>query len=477
MRLCRLTLSFVGSYRPERSTAVATVMEVVRPMPRDEQLSKHGIRRGDRHLMADMNRNLVFNVLRTGSVSRADVVRTTGLSPATVSAIVAELIESDLVNEVGQGKSRGGRPPLVLRINDDRNYAVGLKLHARGISVAVTDVRAEVLYSEMTELDWGPMGDDSALSARSVAADDPASVLDRICLAIEEAADRAGVGMGKVVGIGIGLAGLVDVATGISRYSPTFGWADVPVAGPISKRLGRPVLVDNDVNALTVAEQWFGRGHGVDDFVVVSVGDGVGAGIVVDGNLYRGADGAAGEIGHLAVAGSTVTCRCGRTGCLEAVSSDEAVKAYVAEALERGETSDRLGTNPLLLSMAEVRDAAEEGDPVARGALEKAGRMLGLGIASLVNLLNPRLVILSGEGTLAGPLRWEAAIAAVRERCFAGIDRNVDFFVDPVDDVAWARGAACIVLGELFSSPIHRSIELAPLRPKRGALLKKASPV
>jgi predicted NBD/HSP70 family sugar kinase len=287
-------------------------------------------------------------------------------------------------------------------------------------------------------------------------------------MAIEGTAHRAGVGMEKVVGIGIGLAGMVDVETGVSRFSPTFGWADVPVAGPISKRLDRPVLVDNDVNTLTVAEQWFGRGHGVDDFVVVSVGDGVGAGIVVDGNLYRGADGAAGEIGHLPVAGGTVTCWCGRGGCLEAVSSDYAVKVYVSEALARGEASSLPGAEPGTLTIDEVRAAAEEGDPVARRALEKAGRMLGLGLATLVNVLNPRLVILSGEGTRAGPLRWEAAIASMRERCFAGTDGNVEFFVDSVDDVAWARGAAAVVLGELFSSPIHRSVELAPLRFKRA---------
>lgn len=437
-------------------------------MPQDEQLSKHGIRRGDRRLMAEMNRNLVFNVLRTGAVSRADVVRTTGLSPATVSAIVAELVRSGLVNEVGQGKSRGGRPPLVLKINDERNYAVGLKLNARGISLAVTDIRADVLYFETVPLDWGPVSGDGALSAKAAPGDDPASVLDRICTAIEETADRAGVGMEKVVGIGIGLAGLVDADTGVSRFSPTFGWCDVPVAGPISKRLQRPVLVDNDVNALTVAEQWFGRGHGVDDFVVVSVGEGVGAGIVVDGTLYRGADGAAGEIGHFPVADQTVTCRCGRTGCLEAASSDYAVKGYVSEALARGEPSSLHGSEPGTLTIEEVRAAAEHGDPVARRALEQAGRMLGVGIAALVNLLNPRLVILSGEGTLAGPLRWEAAIGSMRERCFAGVDRNVDFFVDSVDDVAWARGAAAVVLGELFSSPIHRSVELAPLRPNRG---------
>lgn len=437
-------------------------------MARDDQLSKHGIRRGDRNLMAEMNRNLVFNVLRTGAVSRADVVRTTGLSPATVSTIVSELIEGGLVNEIGLGKSKGGRPPLVLRLNDERNYAVGIKIMRRGVFIVVTDIRSEVLYSEMVELDWAPVTDCRTLSAQ--AAHDPGSVLDRICLAIEAAADSAGVGMDKVVGIGIGLSGLIEPRTGTCRYTPLFGWTDVQVAAPIAKRLDRPVLVENDCNALTVAEQWFGRGHGVDDFVVVAVGEGVGAGIVVDGNLYRGADGGAGEIGHLPVAGATVQCSCGRFGCLEAVSSDDAVFAYVAEAIAQGQKSSLSGTGRSNMTIEVVRVAAEAGDTVARAALQRAGRMLGLGIAALVNLLNPRVIILSGQGASAGPLRWEAAFSSMREHCFADIDRNVDFFVGSVDDVAWARGAACVVLGELFSSPAHRSIELAPRRPNRAVL-------
>ncbi len=273
--------------------------------------------------MVDMNRNLVLNVLRTGAASRADVVRTTGLSPATVSLIVSELIDSGLVNEVGEGKSSGGRPPLVLRLDDERNYVVGVKLMRHVISVAVTDLRAEVVYSEVVDL------------APSAVA--PASVLEALCNTVEHAIRPAGIELDQVVGIGIGLAGLVDADTGVCRYSPSFGWSEVPVAAPISERLGRPVLVDNDVNTLTVAEQWFGRGHGVDDFVVVTVGEGVGAGIVVEGRLYRGAKGAAGEIGHMRLDGEDALCRCGGRGCLEAVSSDGAVRRYLAEAVGRGD--------------------------------------------------------------------------------------------------------------------------------------------
>ncbi|HTV10412.1 MAG TPA: ROK family transcriptional regulator [Acidimicrobiales bacterium] len=428
-------------------------------MDRDEQLSKQGIRRADRRLMADMNRNLVFNVLRTGAVSRADVARATGLSPATVSAIVTDLIENGLVSEVGHGKSRGGRPPLVLRLNDERNYAVGLKFVPDGIFLVVTDIRAEVTFSEKVEIDWAPVTREGTLGAKGSGS---GSVLDHICLGIESSAHKAGVGMENIRGVGIALPGLVDSETGTCRYSLSFSWSDVPVSAPIARRLGRPVLADNDINALTVAEQWFGRGRGVDDFVVIFAGNDVGAGIVVAGNVYRGAGGAAGEIGHLPLLGEAQLCRCGRRGCLEAVSSDEAVKRYVAEALAAGGRSTLAGRGPSQLSVAEVGRAAEAGDAVARGAIERAGRMLGLGIASMVNMLNPRLVILAGAQ--AGPLRWEAAIAVVRERCFAGIDREVDFFVDSVDDVDWARGAACIVLGELFSSPMYRNVDLAPAK-------------
>jgi N-acetylglucosamine repressor len=442
----------------------------------DGQLSRHGIRRGDRQLMVDMNRNLVLNVLRTGAASRADVVRTTGLSPTTVSAIVSELVESGLINEVGEGKSSGGRPPLLLRIDDERNYIVGLKVTRFDISIAVTDLRAEVLHSELVELDGlgaaelsgHPFGSPHATEV------DPASVLDQLCIATADAVRKAGVGLDQVVGIGIGLAGLVEAGTGICRYSPAFGWRNVAVAGPLAQRLGRPVLVDNDVNTLTVAEQWFGRGHGVDDFVVVTVGVGVGAGIVIDGKLCRGSRGAAGEIGHLPVGGSTVRCRCGRRGCLEALSSDQAVLRYIDEALQRGETSSVARADTSSLTMGEVREAAESGDSVAAKALEKAGHALGVGIATLVNLLNPRLVILSGEGTLAGPLRSDAALAAMQERTFADLDRDVEFVVDSADDVSWARGAACIVLGELFSAPIHRSVDLAPIARREKAVEEKA---
>jgi N-acetylglucosamine repressor len=397
-----------------------------------ESLTKHGIRRGDRQLMVDMNRNLVLNVLRTGAASRADVVRATGLSPATVSTIVAELIARSLVVETGQGKSTGGRPPQTLKLNDKSNYVVGLKLRSHAISAVITDLNAEVVHAEVFELPAGVIAH--------------APVLRAVSDAVRDSISHAGIGPGAVVGVGVGIGGLVDADSGVCRYSPFFGWTDVPVAVPLAEDLGLPVLVDNDVNTLTIAEQWFGQGHGVDHFVVVSVGEGIGSGIVVNGKLYRGADGGAGELGHLPIADSGVLCSCGSYGCLEAVASDGAILRQVAAA---GPT--------MIRSIADVRLAAERGDETCAAALRDAGTMLGIGIAGIVNVLNPRLVILCGEGIEAGPIRFDAMAAALRGHVFGGMVQDIQLITEPIDDVTWARGAACVVLGELFAAPTHRS--------------------
>jgi N-acetylglucosamine repressor len=406
-----------------------------------ETLSRYGIRRGDRQLMVDMNRNLVLNVLRTGAASRADVVRVTGLSPATVSTIVAELIASRLVVETGQGKSTGGRPPQVLKLDDTANYAVGLKLMSHAVSVVITDLNAEVVHAELAELPA------QLLTRPAPEAAVPADqVLHAVSAAVRDAIGHAGIRESAVVGVGAGLGGLVDGDSGLCRYSPAFGWHDVQVAAPLAEELDLPVLVDNDVNTLTIAEQWFGRGHGVDHFLVVTVGEGIGAGIVINGKLYRGADGGAGELGHLPVAGCDLPCSCGLRGCLEAVASDGAVLRQA-----RANGAARVAT------LADVRVAAEQGDQACAAALRGAGTALGLGVAGMVSVLNPRLVIMGGEGIAAGPLRFDAVAAALRAHAFGGLVHDIRLIAEPIDDVTWARGAACVVLGELFTAPVYRS--------------------
>ncbi len=416
------------------------------------------VRRGDRQLMADMNRNLVLHALRNrGRASRADIARDTGLSATTVSGMTAALIDSGLVVEVGPGKLDRGRPPVVLELDSSRNYVIGVRLMSDSIIVVVTDLHGKVLYRDSGPLPGGlpPVVPGSPEAPDGTVFIEPSPVLAAICAAVRSSIRRAKVNRTKVLGVGIGIGGVFD--GGVCLYSPIFGWENVAVAAPLSKRLGYPVLVENDVKTLAVAELWFGHGRGVDNFLVVIAGRGVGIGIVVNGALYRGSDGAAGEFGHVTVPGITARCRCGRIGCLEAATADYAV---LREAVD-----DARPESPLLklpregITLEAVREAAEAGDPSSIRALTQAGSALGLALAAIANVLNPRLLIITGEGLAAGPLRLDAIRESLGHALVRGIGARLRIVTEPVDEFIWARGAACAMIGELFRPPIQSGRE------------------
>jgi N-acetylglucosamine repressor len=414
--------------------------------------------------MADINRNLVVSILRTKPVvSRAEIVRVTGLSGATVSGIIAGLHERRLIEAVGSDPGGVGRPPNMVRLNKRANHVIGVKLTAECVSVVVTDLSGDVVYSDLSQLpghDGKGTVDPTKRSYRHHGPGDvvdPMTVLGATAGAVTRAIDSSGVDATGVLGVCIGIAGLMDTVLGICRYSPAFGWSDVEVTGPLERHLGYPVLLENDVNALTVAERMFGQGHGVADFLVVAVGAGIGAGLVINGRLHRGSEGGAGEFGHTRLTTKGPLCSCGKRGCLEVWASDRAILADVEVRLAKG-TSSELGpaARQAPLTVGTVIAAADRGDKVAQGALRRAGAYLGQGIASTINLLNPSLVMLSGEGLVPGQPRFEAMSEAVRAYAFAGLSAELRSIPEPLDMTRWARGCACVVLGELFASPIAR---------------------
>ena len=424
----------------------------------DSRAPRHP-RRGSWQLMADINRNLVVNVLRTCPVmSRADLSRATGLSGPTVSSIVADLTSRGLVQDLGQGLSSGGRPPFLVRLNDKANYVIGLKLMGHAISLVVTDLSATVMYAQVTPL-VGPAAAMPDQKARPPVPRDPGSIIDAVCAAIDTAVSSSGVDVGRLIGVGVGINGTVDATTGTCRLSPTFNWKNVPLARPISDRLGHPVILENDANTLAAAEQWFGRGAGVDTFIAVAVGAGIGSGVVVNGQLYRGTDGAAGEFGHVQLSDTGPLCSCGRVGCVEAWASDRAILLDIHAAIDEGrETSlGRVG-NTGELTIAQVAAAAEHGDELSRQVLSQAGHYLGRGIATLMTVINPRLVIISGEGVEAGHWRFDPMMRAIESSVFPDINAEIIFAPEPLDDTRWARGAACVVLGEIFNTPTQPSL-------------------
>ena len=397
-------------------------------------------RRGDKTLIRTMNRSLVLNLIHgRGPLSRTEIARSSGLGNATVSEISSELVATGLVEEVGEGESTGGRRPLLLQLNPNAGYVVGIKVMEQTITCALADLNAKVIahYSYLVGADHSPV-----------------AIQTLLIETVTEALHNAQISTKRVLGIGIGLAGLIDARHGIVRYSPYFDWHDVDFAKQLVAHFDLPVYLENDVNTLTVAEQWFGHGRGIDNFVVVTVGRGIGSGIVMNGQFCREA---AGEIGHLTMIPNGPRCPCGKQGCLEAISADPAVLRAVRERLAEGQVSvlsqslSRSGE----LTLDDVLNAADTGDSLAIKALDNSGYFLGMGIANLVNLLSPQLVIVSGEGMRAGKYRIEAMQRAIREHVFNGLGEHLRLVEEQIGDETWARGAASLVLGEIFKSPVH----------------------
>ncbi|HMQ31669.1 MAG TPA: ROK family transcriptional regulator [Chloroflexaceae bacterium] len=398
------------------------------------------IRVGSKQLIREINQALVLNAVRAGgALSRTEIAQRTGLSMPTISDITAELIESELLYEGATGVSTGGRKPVLLALNAQAGYAIGVKLTEELLTAVLTDLDATVVARE----------------SAPVTGHTPEQIADALATVVRALVPAAN---GRpVFGVGVGMAGVIDRDRNLVRHATYFGWRNLPFGQLLEGRLDLPVIVDNDVNALTAAEQWFGSGRGVADFVVISIGRGVGLGMVLDGRLYRGSRGGAGEFGHTTVVPDGPLCACGKRGCLEALISDIAIAQRAATALGHE------------VAVHEAVDGALGGDAALQSIFAAAGRTLGLAVANLVNVLNPAMVIISGEGVRAGELVTAPFRRALREHCFDGLDDDLAVVTEPWGDEAWARGAASLLLGELFQPAIRQGDEERPSLTTRSA--------
>jgi predicted NBD/HSP70 family sugar kinase len=396
-------------------------------------MAKHP--RGNRKLIRAINRSAILNTVKTdGPISRTEIARQTGLSAATVSGITANLIASELVFEKEEGDSRGGRRPILLALNPRGGYVIGVKLTEENITCALTDLESSVVAKE-TYL----------LSNHSIQ-----DALELIEKSVDELLEKSKIRKQQLLGVGIGLAGIVDGKLGVLRHSPIFGWHDVPMKTMLQSRLDVPVYVDNDVNTLTLTEKWFGAGQGVENFLTITVGRGIGLGIVLDGQLYHGARGGAGEFGHTVIDPNGPLCDCGKHGCLETMVSDPGLVRLAVEAFSKGDIPVEIS------SVDELVALAGDGEAGAIQIFSKAADALAQGIANLINVLSPQLIIISGEGVRAGDFLFEPMYTSLDKYIMPGLVEDTEIRIDVWDDDAWARGAAGLVLRELFESPIHR---------------------
>jgi predicted NBD/HSP70 family sugar kinase len=379
-----------------------------------------------RQLLKAINRTSILNVIKThGPIARADIANLTDLSPATVTGLTAELIHDGLIFEKQEGTSRGGRPPILLALDPARVYVAGIKLAEEHAAFALATLNSDIIAKDTIQL----------------ADRDPQRISDQLAQGVQALLHGAQVSPGRLLGVGVGLAGIIDSTAGICRVSPHNGWREVPFATLLEERLGCLVYLDNNVNSLTLMERLYGVGQNARDFLVITIGRGIGMGIVAEGQLYRGAWGGGGELGHIVIDPDGFLCNCGNRGCLE---------TFVAEPW----LLQRVNLNGLKVSTPdELLMAAEAGNPVALDVLEKAGRLLGQALANLINLFNPELIIISGEGVRMGEFMFKPMRDAMQRHAFAQLIQGVDVKIEPVSDDEWARGAASLVLSKIFSVP------------------------
>ena len=362
-------------------------------------------------------------------ISRADIARATGLTRPTVSDAVASLGRRGLVEEVGQGPSAGGKPPILLSVVDDSRHAIGIDLASGEFCGAVVNLRGEIRHRAALPLD-GRDGD-AALALVY-------ELIDRLIAASSS----------TLLGIGIGTPGLMDPVKGIVRQAVNLDWHDLPLRSLLKKRYGLPLYVANDSQVAALAEFTFGAAKATDNVVVIKVGHGIGAGIVLNGQLFHGDTFGAGEIGHVVVADNNLQCRCGNIGCLETVASNQAIIRR-AQAIARDDPHSllhQLTARPEEIGISEVCRAVEAGDEMMRQEIAAVGQYLGIAVANLIGVLSIRTVLITGSIACLGQLLLDAIRQEMVKRSLSMVARETRLGVSTMGPEIVILGAAAQVL-------------------------------
>lgn len=376
--------------------------------------------------LRESNRSRVLATLRgAGVTSRAELARRTGLSRTTVSSIVADLVQDGvIIGHEGDGDAlprRGGRPPALIGLSRSAGVGVGIDFGKRHLAVAVADASHEIVAES-----WREMPDDY----------DAGHGLDAARTLVELMLDQAGADRSQLLGVGLGVPGPIHAATGSLGSSAILpGWVGVRVAEEMSERLDVPVQVENDANLGALAELTWGAGRQCSDLAYLKLATGIGAGLIVNRRLFRGAGGTAGEIGHTTVDEHGDICRCGNRGCLETVAG----AAAVVELLRRTFGDESLDTE-------RVVQHARDGDPACRRAIADAGRHVGVAVANLCNLVNPERIIVGGSIGAAGEVLLEPLRESVSRRAIPTAAQDVEIVPGSLGARAELLGAIALVL-------------------------------
>ena len=378
---------------------------------------------------------------RQGRISRSEISNITGWSKAKASQEIRSLVDKGYLVEVGEGASQGGRKPRLLRINNQLGYVAGIDMGATSLDIALADVSGSILQrcSEPTDVKLSPE-----------------TVLGRCTELLFELIQAQGAAPDQILGIGVGVPGPVDFARGVLVAPPLMPeWENFPIRDFFKKTFPSAfVVVDNDVNIMALGEQRAGDGAGIDHFIFVKIGTGIGAGIISNGKIHRGSDGCAGDIGHICVDKEGPLCACGNKGCLEAMAAGPAIAAKALEAA-------RNGISPILSQMREanggvirpedVNAACREGDQAALDIIRDSGQMIGDVLAGLVNFFNPSHIFVGGGITNFGNHLLVAIRRAVLHRSLPLATTHLSIKFSRVGSNAGVMGSISLALDYLFT--------------------------
>jgi predicted NBD/HSP70 family sugar kinase len=382
-------------------------------------------------------------------VSRVELAEELSLSSTTITNLTAELLEDKIIVEeeieAPAKRSRVGRPRRMLRLIPSARYAIGVHIGIGMYRVAVTDLLANLVTNQTAQF--------NQLSP-------PQEVIKEIAGVIEEVVKQSGVDRKRIIGIGVGASGLVDTVTGVNVIASRLNWKDVPIRDLLESHLNLPICVENNVRSMALGEAFFGTGRKVDVLAFVYGRIGVGAGFVVNGELFRGSGAGAGEIGHTVILGQAgEICSCGNTGCLETLISepvflkqaDLLAERYPDSLLAKYLHGQAAADNPIEC----IFSAARDGDQHTRNMIEERACYLGIALANLVNIMNPELILLGGMFAQGQDLIMPVAEAQMRATSFAGLGENVRIAPTQFGWKAGVVGAASLALTSFFYQPIE----------------------
>lgn len=383
------------------------------------------MKRGTFQLMKSVNKSIILNKIRTNEpISRAQIAKETKLTPPTVSSIVKELIEQDVVAETNLGKSQGGRKPTMLSINKNGFHVIGVDAGPQSV---------ECILSNLS----GQIKNRVSVTIESILTNE--SFLALLKDSIRDVLKRAG-DLDKIIGIGVAMHGVVDVESGTSLFAPILQLSNIPIKEELEREFDLVVKVENDARAMALGESWFGNYGTPPSMVAVNLGSGVGAGVVIGGKLFHGAKDLAGEVGHMTINMNGERCECGNKGCLQTFVSAPSIVRHANKKMPEKN----------IQSSKQLYQLALQGDKDCIHMLEDTGSIIGIGLINLVHVINPDIIILGGGVSKAEKFILPSIEKVIHERGLTQEARETKVVTTSLGDDATSLGAVSLLLVELF---------------------------